>query len=859
MAAQSRRNDGRRTGKKSGAQAPKALMEKFVVVFILTLLGMIFCAFIAPDELEVETNSHSFATFSLEYGVGNAKKLSTKILEWLPKTHRETLAVNNQIETQGAEPDWEQEFWTPIDVEVTSSRESTMVTLCKLNFKEYSQNPHLYPMFKDLMGVSHCSGGNRKRMTLAQALDDVKTKKVLKPNGFVFHESRVGSTLVANTFASDPFSMVFSESAPPANAMLHCSGCSRKRQVELFRDVLTLMGNSPIHKNLFFKFQSITSTKMDIALEAFPETPFAFVYRDSVQTMMSHLDPRKSSSGAPCLRSKRSPPELVRESVKSAVGSTSGAPKEAWCAAHLNMLCQSALDNYAKYGVSTTDEGHVIQRGIMLNYESLPGIIPRVVLPMFGAEVNGAWLHKMTKESKQYSKGRSSNSRIFKGDSEDKEEHATEEIEKFASVILDPSYEKLLKISEESVRAVKPAEFQAMILTEEETDSPHHKRNWKYLKTIPEHTEAEVITGHVEHEEHSAYEMKHGALRGAGLATHSRALDRKDFVAWSPFSNTHSSRTLHEAECPEFPVEGYPVPYHMTDIVENWNPDNTDIPPFHYDSLCHFDQSNETQAKYALNYRMAEVPFIAYNIPELDEVVKKWNNLDYLQRRLGHKKYRIEKSESNHFMYWNTGGHKGKSKSAGWTAPTTMATTSFEQWMEVAVKGQNITLENRDHQYFRVSSDMGSPWLFDELPFFEPKKSLMMVEPKEQRGIHCRFGMRSVIAEAHFDGSRNAVVEIGGLRRWILAHPNQCVNMHMLPRNHPSGRHSDVDWSKPDIEKYPNFAKIMGNEVILQPGDFLYVPTYWIHYIVSLNVNFQCNTRSGRSPEYDQEIHKCGF
>ena len=149
--------------------------------------------------------------------------------------------------------------------------------------------------------------------------------------------------------------------------------------------------------------------------------------------------------------------------------------------------------------------------------------------------------------------------------------------------------------------------------------------------------------------------------------------------------------------------------------------------------------------------------------------------------------------------------------------------------------------------------------LYDELPFFKPKESLFIVNPREQRGIHCRFGMRSIIAEAHFDGSRNSVVEIGGMRRWILAHPKQCSNMHMLPRGHPSGRHSEIDWSKPDNEKFPNFQKIEGNEVILQPGDFLYIPTYWIHYIVSLNINFQCNTRSGRTSHYDQDIHKCGF
>ena len=66
-------------------------------------------------------------------------------------------------------------------------------------------------------------------------------------------------------------------------------------------------------------------------------------------------------------------------------------------------------------------------------------------------------------------------------------------------------------------------------------------------------------------------------------------------------------------------------------------------------------------------------------------------------------------------------------------------------------------------------------------------KSLFMVEPRQQKGIHCRFGMKGIIAESHFDGSRNVALSIGGLRRWILNHPNQCDAMYLLPKGHPSG------------------------------------------------------------------------
>ena len=60
---------------------------------------------------------------------------------------------------------------------------------------------------------------------------------------------------------------------------------------------------------------------------------------------------------------------------------------------------------------------------------------------------------------------------------------------------------------------------------------------------------------------------------------------------------------------------------------------NTVIPEYHYDSICHFDYQTELQK--AENYRKAEVPFIIYNNPEVDSVVQRWSDIDYISSRLG--------------------------------------------------------------------------------------------------------------------------------------------------------------------------------------------------------------------------------
>lgn len=128
----------------------------------------------------------------------------------------------------------------------------------------------------------------------------------------------------------------------------------------------------------------------------------------------------------------------------------------------------------------------------------------------------------------------------------------------------------------------------------------------------------------------------------------------------------------------------------MIDITNNWNTDNTDIPPYHYDSICHFDYKNETQLKQSYAYRDAEKPYIVYNIPEVDEIVKKWNDLDYLNKKLGNKKYRTEISEDNHFMYWKNprGGFLRTEKGKHWKEPTDIIETTFAKWIEFAVKNQ---------------------------------------------------------------------------------------------------------------------------------------------------------------------------
>ena len=91
---------------------------------------------------------------------------------------------------------------------------------------------------------------------------------------------------------------------------------------------------------MFFKVSSIGSKRIEVMRKAFPSVPWIFVYRDPVQTMMSHLDPAKQNMRggppqAPCLRAMRHPPDDLVKLVNSHDEDVGGLSYEQFCAAHL--------------------------------------------------------------------------------------------------------------------------------------------------------------------------------------------------------------------------------------------------------------------------------------------------------------------------------------------------------------------------------------------------------------------------------------------------------------------------------------------------------------------------------------------
>jgi len=304
----------------------------------------------------------------------------------------------------------------------------------------------------------------------ADASDRYPNAKNLALSGIAFHESRCGSTLVANSLiAMNPTKhRVYSESAPPIHALGLCTEpgepdddeerpCTSEQGVKILQDVIYFMGRSddPNEERFFFKIQSAGTKSLATFRKAFPHTPWLFVYRDPVQVMMSHF--AHGIKTANCLRALRNPPiilqSLARKRGYRAAAAGGGrrvhhdderkdselkelTPQE-FCAAHLATLTETAAYHIEKSN----------GLGRAVNYNKLPAILYEEILPAWGIDVTEEEIQNIQEISGHYSKGRGNQAKEWKDDTKKKEEMATPEIQDASRVFLQSSFDRLEELA----------------------------------------------------------------------------------------------------------------------------------------------------------------------------------------------------------------------------------------------------------------------------------------------------------------------------------------------------------------------------------------------------------------------------
>ena len=98
-------------------------------------------------------------------------------------------------------------------------------------------------------------------------------------------------------------------------------------------------------------------------------------------------------------------------------------------------------------------------------------------------------------------------------------------------------------------------------------------------------------------------------------------------------------------------------------------------------------------------------------------------------------------------------------------------------------------------------------------------------------------GQQSTI---HNDNYDNLNAQILGAKRFLLFSPREYAKLY-AERINENLWASPVDPTAPDLDRFSAFADIQGFECALEPGDLLYIPSFWWHHAQAMtpcvNVN----------------------
>ena len=122
------------------------------------------------------------------------------------------------------------------------------------------------------------------------------------------------------------------------------------------------------------------------------------------------------------------------------------------------------------------------------------------------------------------------------------------------------------------------------------------------------------------------------------------------------------------------------------------------------------------------------------------------------------------------------------------------------------------------------------------LPGFRERNDVAV--PADDCLVSFWLGNRTRIS-AHFDFPDNLACVVAGNRRFTLFPPEQIENLYVGPIDRtPSGQAiSLVDFSNPDFDRFPRFAKALeaASSYELEPGDAIFIPSMWWHHVESLS------------------------
>lgn len=127
------------------------------------------------------------------------------------------------------------------------------------------------------------------------------------------------------------------------------------------------------------------------------------------------------------------------------------------------------------------------------------------------------------------------------------------------------------------------------------------------------------------------------------------------------------------------------------------------------------------------------------------------------------------------------------------------------------------------------------PSLYDEIAF----PHLSSVAKREIRAGW--IGPAGSVTGYHSDIGDNQLSQVVGRKLVKLVSPDQAARVYPAKKYDPNGIACSVNADDWDAALHPEFANTEALYAVLHPGDSLYIPGRWFHYVRSLGVSISVN------------------
>jgi len=319
-------------------------------------------------------------------------------------------------------------------------------------------------------------------------------------------------------------------------------------------------------------------------------------------------------------------------------------------------------------------------------------------------------------------------------------------------------------------------------------------------------------------------------------------------------------------------LDVYPQVRPLREFIEDWHQDDDMYGTIH-ETVYRFNASNVDELRAAEQFRKHELPFVMYDVPEMnEELFQKWSNDEYIangiqemiDKKIPHSRAALGLS-NNFFMYYDQ--TKWQYHEHG-ISPFHYVDWDYMTYAQHARFADHSRLDaDQPHFYYQVQIEPGekySPnideeWSFisKDLPHFSSQEpNLYQWTPWSTLGIECRFGERGVTTGTHYDDPRNMMAIVTGARRYIVSPPRECSKLgveqsmesplfrqsllnfgHLAYMDHPDMPPEEKRW----LERAGEADSV---QIVVRQGEIMYIPSNWFHYIITLQQTIQCNLRT---------------